>query len=257
MREEAHGRPAGARRYHAWSWRAEVALQRFPGKMRFLLRGRRSPLRDETFAFAGREHRYFVHWFNSTWMNERAVEIALALPGAAEVEADRRLELGNVLPYYGVRGHLVVDLFEQGDNIVNCDVLDFRPDRSFDRIVSVSTLEHVGTDDGTGSPERAVRAVDHLLSMLAPGGRALLTWPTGYNPALDQMAMSGGPLESRAMIRLDRDNRWREASIEAAFRQPYGSRFRFGNGLIVASAVGSVERSQCRQASRSLSVPGS
>jgi SAM-dependent methyltransferase len=118
--------------------------------------------------------------YNTTILNERAVELAVVfdwLPGKGA-----GLEVGNVLGHYGVTGHRVVDLYERASGVDNVDVFDVHD--SFDWVVSVSTVEHVGWDVGR-SPFAAADAIHHLRGLLNPGGRLLVTIPLGWNPPLD------------------------------------------------------------------------
>lgn len=57
---------------------------------------------------------------------------------------------------------------------------------TYDWIVSISTMEHVGHDEEPKDPGAAARAIHHLRSLLASGGEMLVTVPGGYNPALDR-----------------------------------------------------------------------
>jgi hypothetical protein len=53
------------------------------------------------------------------------------------------LEIGNVLNHYYKCNHTVIDKYEIGDNIINCDVLNppcFPSCSMFDLIISISTL---------------------------------------------------------------------------------------------------------------------
>jgi SAM-dependent methyltransferase len=64
-------------------------------------------------------------------------------------------------------------------------------DRTFDRAVCVSTLEHVGMDNtqyggaSEADPASAVRAVAELLRVIVPGGELLLTVPYGRRRATE------------------------------------------------------------------------
>src|SRR5690606_34112160 len=119
------------------------------------------------FRFQGAEHDGFDHPYNTTILNERAVEIPVVLdwlPGKG-----RGLEVGNVLGHYGVKGRRVVDLYEQADGVENLDLFDI--EGHFDWIVSISTLEHVRWDTEPRDPNGAVEAIGHLRSLLSPGGR--------------------------------------------------------------------------------------
>ena len=60
-------------------------------------------------------------------------------------------------------------------------------DASFDRVVCVSTLEHVGLDNARfgavaeRAPDTAHRAVSELIRVLSPGGELLITVPYGHS----------------------------------------------------------------------------
>ena len=125
----------------------------------------------------------FAHLYNSTWLNERGVELAVAAHWLGEQMPT--LEVGNVLNHYEPLAfdHVVVDRYEQSDGVFNLDVFDV--DATFDQIVSISTLEHVRWDEEPREDDGAIRAVEHLLNLLKPGGRMLVTAPTGHNPLLD------------------------------------------------------------------------
>src|SRR3954451_22447894 len=77
-----------------------------------------------TFVVDGRERRLFVHRYNETWRNERAVEVPLVVEA---LDAHPVLEVGNVLGHYGHCGHTVVDKYERAPGVLNVDVLDFAP----------------------------------------------------------------------------------------------------------------------------------
>lgn len=123
----------------------------------------------------------YDHPYNSTASNERAIELPIAfdfIAGHTNV-----LEVGNVLGHYQDRTWACVDKYEQAPGVTNLDVLDISG--TYDRIVSVSTIEHVGWDEPTRDPAKAIRAITHLRSLLAPGGALLITIPTGWNSFLD------------------------------------------------------------------------
>jgi hypothetical protein len=173
------------------------------------------------FTFAGRSYEYLAHPHNFTWMHERAVEVPIA---AAELRGTegRVLEVGHVLGHYGFAGHDVVDKYERAPGVRNADVLELEPGTPYEKIVSVSTLEHVGVDDEQHDPERAVGAIGRLRALLAPGGRLFVTVPAGYNPALDAALREDPPFdEVRAMVRVGAGMRWRECPPGEALEQPY------------------------------------
>jgi SAM-dependent methyltransferase len=167
---------------------------------------RRSPLRGGSFELWGRSYAYFDDRRNWTLLNERCVEIPIARAFVEEVGGGRCLEFGNVLRQYGERGiDTVVDLFDTSDGVVHVDIAEYpaQVTERFDAAVSVSTIEHVGYDDGPAQPQKTAQGLAALLSVVRPGGRCLVTAPLGYNPALDDLVTSGhlAPVRQATMIR--------------------------------------------------------
>ena len=66
-----------------------------------------------SFAWDGARLPYFVHDYHYTWLNERAVEVALALDLLERHPGASVLEVGNVLGHYVPFEHTVVDKYEQ------------------------------------------------------------------------------------------------------------------------------------------------
>jgi SAM-dependent methyltransferase len=189
-----------------------------------------------TFEFAGRERPLFVHRYNATWQNERAVEMPLVLEA---LDASPLLEIGNVLAHYGHRGHVVVDKYERAPGVLNVDALDFAPPERFARIVSLSTIEHMGFDEEVRDEGKPRRAVAHLRSLLAPGGRMLVTFPLGYNPAADELgAPDAGAFDEIAYLRRTGELEWAEASWPEVRGAPYGAPFPAGNVVVIGVARG-------------------
>ena len=177
--------------------------------------------RPSSFTFRGQSYRYFWHRYNSTWGNERAIEIPIALSFMAGVSPDKVLEIGNVLSHYGPVSHEVVDKYEQTAGVRNQDVCDFRSDKKYDLILSISTLEHVGWDEEPRDEAKVLRAFENLQSLLAPGGRLVVTIPLGYNTHLDRMIEDGriAFTTHNYLKRNPRRNEWREVS-ESEVRHP-------------------------------------
>lgn len=135
---------------------------------------------------------YWDAEYNNTRNNERAVELSIvhAWREASPIRVLGGLEVGNVLAHYGAEWRRrVVDRYEVADGVENIDVAEITG--AYPWIVAVSTVEHVGVDDGSDQPDLAVAAVHHLRSLLAPGGRMLVTVPFGYNLELDDAIAAG------------------------------------------------------------------
>lgn len=207
-----------------------------------------------TFAADGISYQLLDHPYNSTADNERAVEVPLAAAFLAGVDG-AVLEVGNVLSHYAdavtLPERTVVDLHERavdeaGRAVVNADVTNWCPPVLYDRIVAISTVEHVGWDppfDPPLSPQpfAAEAAVHRLRSWLAPGGRCLVTVPIGYHRPLDA-ALGALPGHSAVLLRYDRLS-WRQAPADrweladARRRRTFLEGFPYDRSIPSATAV--------------------
>ncbi|MGQ0617089.1 MAG: hypothetical protein ACT4PW_08855 [Acidimicrobiia bacterium] len=145
----------------------------------------------------------FVRHYNTTWRNERCVELALAQEFVARHGRGRGLEIGNVLSHYFPVLHDVVDKYETAPGVRNEDVVDLPAAPAYDFIVAISTLEHVGWDEAGRDPAKAELAVRRLRSMLLPTGRMFVSCPMGYHPRLDRLIRAGAfdPLRQHVLVR--------------------------------------------------------
>jgi hypothetical protein len=167
-----------------------------------------------TFQLQGKTYPYFYRRYNRTFYNERIVEVPIVWDEVKRHAPASVLEIGNVLGRYFPIQHQVVDKYEQARGVINADAVDFQSAQRYDLIATISTLEHVGWDEEPRDPEKFLRAVDHLATLLAPGGTLLATLPIGYNPEVDRFLAEGRvPFTSVGYMKRDvRDNVWHEAS---------------------------------------------
>ena len=129
-----------------------------------------------------------------------------------------------------------MDKYEHAPGVINEDVVSFSPQRTYDLIVSVSTLEHVGWDENEPrDPPKVLRAIDRLRSMLNEDGKLLMTIPRDWNGELDRYIDEGQiPFAKlRCLKRVSADGRWVEVNHEALRGVTYDSPFRYANGVIV------------------------
>ncbi len=165
---------------------------------------------------------------------ERSVELPVAWEQVQE--GGRVLEVGNCL--HGTYGgtHLVLDLTEKAPHVLNEDIEFHQPERPYDRIVSVSTFEHIGYGDygQAPDPEKLRRCLKHCEEILAPDGQLFLTWPWGFNYSIDE-AIWVGRIKAvwSVMLRVQNDL-WVEADKELLRTVKYNQPFRFANALIFA-----------------------
>jgi len=188
----------------------------------------------QSFSFNGYRYRYRMDRYNRTFDNERTVEIPIFLRELRRFEGRMVLEVGNVLNHYIEHNHTVVDKYEKGKRVINKDVVDYS-DLPFDLIVSISTLEHVGFDEEDKKPEKVVKAVKHLKSLLRPGGELWVSVPLGYNPEIDRMMLAENrPFDQVGLLRrINKSNIWKEITREEAQGSTYNQPFPHGNTIAI------------------------
>lgn len=168
------------------------------------------------FTYHGRKLVGYDHPYNTTILNERAVELAVAFDWLPT--DGHGLEVGNVLGHYGTSGHRVVDLYERAPGVENLSV--FKITGQYDWILSISTLEHVAHDVEPRDPDGSTAALEHLRSLLAPGGRMLVTVPLGYHPHFDAHLLEGAGADRCATL-VRHGSSWRQTKKLTS--KPYGA----------------------------------
>jgi hypothetical protein len=190
-----------------------------------------------TFAFEGRELPYLVAPYNETWRNERAVEVPIALDWIARRPSGPILEVGHVVGHYAPRAanHTVIDLYEPADDVLNVDALTYDPGTQFPSILAISTIEHVGYDEEDQDPDKPRKLLDHLATLLAPGGEMLISFPLGYHHQLDRDLVDGslGLEDVTVMRRSTSLGIWQEGRLDEVPRIRYGLPFHRANGIAV------------------------
>lgn len=231
-------------------------VRRMASAVRWWARCRKQRLlrTGQRFVFEGQRYRYFCHPYNVTWGNERTVEVPLARQFLAAAKGRRVLELGNVLAHYGLAGHEVVDKYEVAPGVRNLDLFDIPLEPPYDAILSISTIEHIEVDEeiyrsgayvgespGPPAPgshaDTPLRVAQHLVDLLAPGGRLMVTWPLGANAFLDAAAFRGDLAFDTLhyLRRLDDRNRWQIATLDEVRDLRYGTPFPCANAIAVAT----------------------
>ncbi|MDP2946976.1 MAG: glycosyltransferase [Nanoarchaeota archaeon] len=196
---------------------------------------------NDLFSFQNKCYNYFYSVYNCTCLNERAVEVPIVWEFVKEYQGKKILEIGNVLSHYFTISHDVLDKYDKGEEIINQDVVDFRPSQKYDLIVSISTLEHVGWDEEPKEPEKILLAIDRLKECLAPEGRMIVTLPLGYNPKMDQL-LSEGKIQftnQYFLKRVSHNNNWQEVDKNEVLGIAYDYFNMTANGLVIGT-VGNV-----------------
>jgi len=190
---------------------------------------------SRTFELHNVTYKYFYHRYNPTWRNERAVEIPVIWRVVEKYQGQKILEVGNVLSHYLPFDHDVLDKYEKAEGVLNQDVIDFRPAKKYDLIVSISTLEHVGWDENPREPMKILKAFENLKRLIAPNGKLAVTLPIGYNNALDELLKNNRIqfTDMYCLKRMSEDNDWAEVGWNDVCDSKYDPVIQKINGLII------------------------
>ncbi|WP_048191101.1 hypothetical protein [Methanobacterium sp. SMA-27] len=191
-------------------------------------------VKDNTFKFQGHNYKYFNHSYNTTWNNERAVEIPIICKFISENNGNNILEIGNVLSHYFIIDHDILDKYEKAEGVINEDVVNFQTSKKYKLIVSISTLEHVGWDENPRDPEKIFEAFENLKKSLFNGGKLVVTLPIGQNPILDRYIETAQIRfnENYYLKRISQTNNWTE--IKSGFyNAKYNSPFPMANIVFI------------------------
>jgi len=185
------------------------------------------------FIYDSREYKYLQD------PGERTIEVPVAWHLLAGYDYKKVLEVGNVMWSRACRHwmdwHYVVDKYEKLDGIIdNTDIIDFNPDKLYNLILCISTIEHVGYDETPRDVSKCLEAYDKMKSLLSPGGMLFITWPFGYNKYIDQYLFNGSFdfTDTLFMKRISEDNKWIECGLEEAKTAKYAYPYEAGNALV-------------------------
>lgn len=197
-------------------------------------------LKQKTFVLDGVKYNYFFN--KDTWNDERVIELPIIWDMVSKYKNKSILEVGNVLSHYYPIDHDVVDKYEVGEGIINSDIVEFKPEKKYDLVVSISTFEHIGYDEEpykqpqiNADTYKIIDAIENIKSFLVPGGKLVFTAPLGYSPCLDYLLYRGKIkfTKSYYMKRISKDNKWSEVGLEEAHTLKYHAPYPAANGLLI------------------------
>ena len=193
-------------------------------------------IKERKLVFKGKNLKYFYHKYNYTWANERAIEIPLVLSFIRNIPSQDILEIGNVLSHYFQCDWDIVDKYEREKEIINEDAVNFKPQKKYKFVISISTLEHIGFDEEPRDNSKIIKAISNIKNnCLKKGGAFIFTLPVGWNPNLDKLVLKNKLNFDEAYYfkRVSWNNKWilsdKDKTLKTKFAKPYIG----ANGLIL------------------------
>lgn len=107
----------------------------------------------EPFIFNGEKLNYFFHSYNNFMLTVRCIEIPIVKYFINKYKCENMLEIGNVLKHYyddfkEFSKKDTLDKYEIAYDVINMDIKDYKTDKKYDFICSISTFEHMDSDGG-------------------------------------------------------------------------------------------------------------
>lgn len=186
------------------------------------------------FLFNKNRYNYFIHRYNNTWKNERAIEIPIIKKILDENHNKDILEIGNVMSHYFFLNHDVLDKYEISGGVINKDIVNFKTLKKYDLIIGVSTFEHVGWDEKVKDPGKILKSISNIKQILKKNGKIIFTHPLGYNYVMDKFINKGQIKlsETYFMQRISKDNVWKQYPWKKQIIK-YNHPFDYANGIVI------------------------
>ncbi len=188
-----------------------------------------------TFKFNNKKYNYFYHNNWKTWNNERSVEIPIIWEIVKKYKGKSILEVGNVLMNFFVFDRDIVDKYEIAPGVLNEDIVEYNPNKKYDLIITISTLEHVGWDEIPKEPQKILKALDNLRKLLKKDGKIIITVPIGWNSYLDNLIKEDKIPFTKSFFlkRVSKNNRWKEVTKEKIRNVIYPYPIRSAYGIVI------------------------
>ena len=181
---------------------------------------------EEKFKIGNLELDYYRGWKgNREATNERSCEVSL---GKFFIKKfDKVTELGAVMPYYSdfneKMSEYVIDPYDRFEKCIKIDGEEYEYNNQ--NVLSLSTLEHIGNDNGydtTIDLRKAVRVIEKIINQ---SKKHLLCWGIGQHPELDKYIQNSN-LNFNILVRENRRgmvNNWKENNDKNNLYLPYGN----------------------------------
>lgn len=187
---------------------------------------------DKRFSLRGKEYALFEHPYNCGYvherMTERSVELALAKEYIDKC-ADDVIEIGAVTPYYFFDDKLceIIDPTDCHKRVTRKSLFDC--DLRGKNVLSISTVEHIGTSDYGMNEQKTV--IDAIEKILEESDSCLITAPMGYNSLLDRWVEKNKQNVRVSVLKRSINNHWDEITDEDYIAIEYTPLW--ANGLVV------------------------
>lgn len=181
--------------------------------------------------------KYYSSDTNTTSSNERKIEIPLGLDFLSRFPNSSIIEVGAVMPYYMTAGHRVIDLFDTYPRAEHVDAATLKYNGA--NVLSISTIEHMGTDNSWyGKLYKATNysaGPEFLAKIVAESKNYLITFPIGWDRKLDEYVRTSGL--RHVVFKRDANNIWALCHEKNWGGMLYNHPYHAGNYLCIVTNI--------------------
>jgi hypothetical protein len=196
------------------------------------------------FEYNKEKFKYYIALHNTTFTNEKTIEIPIILDYISKSKNKDVLEIGNVINYYEKVEYDILDKYEKRKGVINSDIIEYKPGKRYDLIISISTFEHIGFDEVTRYGENKDILVDqtslfdaikNTRNLLNDNGVFVFTAPLGFNNFLDSQLIDNKLklTETHFLKRISSNNKWIQVKYEDIIGIKYNDPYPCANGLLI------------------------
>ena len=192
-------------------------------------------LEEQYFFLNGEKYEYFLA-YGSRGLNERIVELPLVCKYIQEHIGKNILEVGSIFTLLLGDVFDAVDLTEKGENIINVDIAHYKPNKKYDLILSLSTIEHFGHGDygDEKDPIKLKKALKHIISLLSDEGTFFATAPIGWNLQLDGLIRRKQlPFQDIYFMKRISSGVWKQVDLNGALEAKYNYPYPNANAIMI------------------------
>src|SRR5262249_7854207 len=130
--------------------------------------------------------------------------------------------------------HDVLDKYEIVDGVINEDVVNFQTSQRYNLIMSIVTLQLVGSDESPRDPRKVLQAIDNLKKFLEPSGIIVIIHGLGEYKGVDDL-LKNGILKFNKEFYLKKISgyKWKEATWEEVKVLKYNHSVPTANGVVI------------------------
>lgn len=190
--------------------------------------------KKNTFMYNNKTYKALIT--NKTFYNERMIEIPIFKGILKQNRGKKILEVGNVMHNFMNTKHDVLDKYEVSKGVINEDIITYNPQKKYDLVISVSTLEHVGWDEIPKNPSLIFDAIKNLKKITKKDGEIIFSIPWNYNTFFDKIFLENKiGFTNLTFLKKNKKDVWLETTLNDLKKVKFNFKVPCANALVICT----------------------